>query len=421
MAVTPRQVKNKRDSNGILTGRPGTVYDVNIKYVDANGQRKTYAKRGFPTKRAATLFEAEKKIELATPTYVSSTAAQGKMRLSEYLPEWLESHKANIRPKTYNGYRCNIYHHIIPTLGQIRLNQLSPQHIDKLLAKMDQDGLSMNTIRYCQRTLSVALSHAQKYGYIRDNPTKNITYKLRKEEHVDPPYTIEQIQQLLLHVTCTDWEMFVILGGLYGLRLGEVLGLKWKDVDIENGQLWIVDQLPQLPKEATVVKNYDPLKDRKSGDGRLLPLTNITQDYFIAQKAKQQKQKQLCTSGCTPYYDNDLVVAKPDGRPYRKDSVSRDYPNMLKKVEMPRNTFHGLRRSAASNMHTLTGDYYTISQILGHTIDGMSREIHIPHAIASVTSRYIDVRMDRKKEVLEAYHNAVLASPATNKNNTETE
>ena len=61
MAISTRQVKNKRDSNGVLTGRPGTVYDVNIKYTAPNGEKKTYSKKGFPTKKEATQHEAEMK------------------------------------------------------------------------------------------------------------------------------------------------------------------------------------------------------------------------------------------------------------------------------------------------------------------------------------------------------------------------
>ena len=421
MAISPRQVKNKRDSNGILTGRPGIVYDVNIKYVDANGQRKTYAKRGFTTKKAAALYEAEKKIELATTTYVTSTAAQGKMRLSEYLPEWLESHKANIRPKTYNGYRCNVYHHIIPALGQIRLNQLSPQHIDRLLAKMDQDGLSMNTIRYCQRTLSAALTHASKYGYINTNPAQNITFRFRRTEHVPSPYTIEQIQLLLAHVWSTKWEIPVILAALYGLRLGEALGLKWKDVNLENNQIWFVDQLPDLEPGTTIVTEFAPLKDRESGEGRMLPITEITKAFFVRHKALQEYQKQLCISSRAPYYENDLLVCKADGRPIRHDSISREFSKLVYRIGLPHNTYHGLRRTAGSNIHALSGDYYTVSTILGHTVEGAVKELQLPISVAAVTSRYIEVQMDRKKEVLEAYHNAILTPQATEKINEQTE
>ena len=67
MAISTRQVKNKRDSNGILTGRPGTVYDVNIKYIAPDGKKKTYAKKGFATKKEAAQHEAEIKTKLRNP------------------------------------------------------------------------------------------------------------------------------------------------------------------------------------------------------------------------------------------------------------------------------------------------------------------------------------------------------------------
>lgn len=73
MAISTRQVKNKRDSNGVLTGRPGTVYDVNIKYTAPNGEKKTYSKKGFPTKKEATQHEAEMKTSLDKGTQRKTT------------------------------------------------------------------------------------------------------------------------------------------------------------------------------------------------------------------------------------------------------------------------------------------------------------------------------------------------------------
>ena len=78
MAISTRQVKNKRDSNGVLTGRPGTVYDVNIKYTAPNGAKKTYSKKGFPTKKEATQHEAEMKAKLHNPGQIASIASQRK-------------------------------------------------------------------------------------------------------------------------------------------------------------------------------------------------------------------------------------------------------------------------------------------------------------------------------------------------------
>ena len=77
MAVSARKVQNKRDGNGVLTGKPGTVYDVNIKYNSPEG-KKTYSKKGFATKKEATQHEAEMKAKLANPVYTPVIASQGK-------------------------------------------------------------------------------------------------------------------------------------------------------------------------------------------------------------------------------------------------------------------------------------------------------------------------------------------------------
>ena len=108
MAVSARKVQNKRDSNGVLTGKPGTVYDVNIKYNSPEG-RKTYSKKGFTTKKEAAQHEAEMKTKLQNPTYTPVTGAGGKQTLKEYLEEWVENHgKANLHPCTFASYKGNI-------------------------------------------------------------------------------------------------------------------------------------------------------------------------------------------------------------------------------------------------------------------------------------------------------------------------
>lgn len=90
MAISTRQVKNKRDSNGVLTGRPGTVYDVNIKYTAPDGKKKSYAKKGFATKKEAAQHEAEMKTKLQNPGQVASITSQRKQTVAAYLNDWVE-------------------------------------------------------------------------------------------------------------------------------------------------------------------------------------------------------------------------------------------------------------------------------------------------------------------------------------------
>lgn len=122
MAISTRQVKNKRDSNGVLTGRPGTVYDVNIKYTAPNGEKKTYSKKGFPTKKEATQHEAEMKAKLHNPGQIASIASQRKQTVASYLNEWVESYaRVNLRPSTYDGYKKTIANYINPYIGGVAL------------------------------------------------------------------------------------------------------------------------------------------------------------------------------------------------------------------------------------------------------------------------------------------------------------
>ncbi|MEL7566113.1 MAG: site-specific integrase [Dehalobacterium sp.] len=89
-------------------------------------------------------------------------------------------------------------------------------------------------VKSTHRVLGVALEHARKYNYIETNPTKNIISKLNRPSKTPDPYTIEQMKILMDNVKGTEWEMLVVLDGLYGMRRGKVVGLRWDDVDMSS-------------------------------------------------------------------------------------------------------------------------------------------------------------------------------------------
>ena len=377
MAISTRQVKNKRDSNGVLTGRPGTVYDVNIKYTAPNGEKKTYSKKGFPTKKEATQHEAEMKAKLHNPGQIASIASQRKQTVASYLNEWVESYaRVNLRPSTYDG--------------------------DK--------GLKPSTAAGAKRVLSVALSHARKYRYIETNAAKDTLTKFGKSDKTPDPYTPEQVKALMQRVEGTVWEMPDILGGLYGMRRSEILGLRWRNVDLENNTFDVSEQLPfKVPPKTKVIEEMAPPKS----NGRKLPITELARPFFLKQFAMQEAQREQAEKDGKPYYDNDLVVAKPDGSPISASWVSSQFGKLLEDLDMPHIRFHDLRHTAATNMHQLTGDFYTVGEVLGHTLAGIGVSLGLSMNFEAVTARYVDVRLERKKEVLDAYHGAVKqADPA---------
>jgi len=407
MAVSSRKVQNKRDSNGVLTGKAGTVYDVNIKYTGQDGKKKSYAKKGFATKKEATQHEAEMKAKLANPIYSPVVASQGKQTVKEYLEEWVENHgKANLRPSTFAGYKSHIRNHIVPYIGHVQLNQLTPAMLDNMFQQLFDKGLSNSTVRYAQRILSVSMEHARKYRYIEHNPARDIITKFGKQAKTPDPYTIEQMQTFMSNVIGTEWEMPVVLAGMYGLRMSEIIGLRTTNIDLEKMQFGVVEQMPFKVPPGTKTITITEMAPTKSND-RILPITEEALPYFLRQFDLIARQKALTEAGGGVYYDNKLFIAKPDGSPQRRDRMSANFGQLIRHLEMPHIRFHDLRHTAATNMHQLTGDFYTVGEILGHTLKGIGISLGISTNLEAVTAQYVDVRLERKQSVLQTYHKAL--------------
>lgn len=383
MAIQERRVKNKRDASGELTGKPGTVYDVNIKY-KSGGTAKTYSRRGFPNRKEAMRHEAEMKAKLTNSAYTPPSAAQRKQTVQDYMTEWLERHgTANLRPSTRSSYQSFMKNHIFPHIGGVPLGQLSPAMLDDLYRQLSEEGLSPSSVRYAHRILGVSLEHARKYHYIETNPARDTITRFGKQGKTPETYTVEQMRMLLNHVRGTWWEPVILLGGLYGLRMSEILGLRWRNVDLENGRFRVIEQLPyQMPPGTTELTEMAPVKSGL----RTLPITDSIHPYFQNQLAIQAEHRRQASATGEPYYENDLVIPKPNGAPRRRECVSSDFGDLLRRLNMPHIRFHDLRHSAATNMHQLTGDFFTVSQILGHSLKGAGIQLGISSSLDTVTA-----------------------------------
>lgn len=129
---------------------------------------------------------------------------------------------------------------------------------------------------------------------------------------------------------------------------------------------------------------------------RTLPITNEAGIYFERQYARRDVS-----------LNSDFVVCREDGRPLSEGHISRDFNKLLNELGLPYCRFHDLRHAAAINMHQLTGDFYTVGEILGHSLKGIGNQLGFIGGLEAVTKRYVDVRLERKRVVLETYHKAV--------------
>jgi integrase len=201
-----------------------------------------------------------------------------------------------------------------------------------------------------------------------------------------------------------------MLAGMYGLRLSEILGLRWRNINMEKDTFAVVEQLPfRLPAGTTIVEQMAAVKGKGADNAgeRVLPITEATRPYFERHIEIQARQRELAMNGGGTYYENDIVVARANGAPHRRDQVSSNFGQMLRHTDFPYIRFHDLRHTAATNMHQLTGDFYTVGMILGHSLKGTGIQLGISTKLDAVTAQYVDVRLERKKEVLDTYHNAL--------------
>ena len=219
----------------------------------------------------------------------------------------------------------------MPYVGHVQLNQLTPAMLDNMFQQ-----LSNSTVRYAQRILSVSMEHARKYHYIEHNPARDVITKFGKQGKTPDPYTVEQMQQFMSNVIGTEWEMPVVLAGMYGLRMSEIM-------------FGVVEQMPfKVPPGTKTITEMAPTKS----NDRILPITEETLPYFLRQFDLIERQKALIEASGGVYYDNKLFIAKPDGSPQRRDRMSANFGQLIRHLEMPHIRFHdasviiGLSRQA---------------------------------------------------------------------------
>jgi integrase len=165
-----------------------------------------------------------------------------QMELGKYLEQWLVSVKTSVRPKTYEQYKQIVTGYIIPILGRIKLKDVRPDHIQSLYNNKLKSGTSNRTVRMIHSVLHVSLAQALKMGLIGRNPADAVTRpKLVKKEM--KTLTDTQVQTLLLAARGTRYEALYLLAVTTGIRQGELLGLRWSDLDWVTRHLSVQRQL----------------------------------------------------------------------------------------------------------------------------------------------------------------------------------
>ena len=293
----------------------------------------------------------------------------GQYTVDQWMDVWYENYaKIKVRPSSHQTYKGYIENHIKPNIGDIPLEKLTTLElqrlyktlltkgrVDRLESKGQPRGLSPKTVRNIHQILSSALKLAQEQRIILTNPAEGCA--LPKVEHREmKTLPVEQLQSFLREAKDSGVFELYYLELATGLRRGELLGLKWEDIDLEHGDLRVRRQIARI--NGRVVEA--PLKTKNAY--RTLPLAEDTVSIL-----KEQKKK----VGSSPW-----VFPSATGGPISPDSVLHMLHRVLKRAGLPKVRFHDLRHTFATLALQNGVDIKTVSGMLGHFSAGFTLDTY---------------------------------------------
>jgi integrase len=280
------------------------------------------------------------------------------LRLGEYLERWLaDSVRDTVRPTTFERYEQLVRLHIRPVLGKASLKNLTSAHVRGLYREKLDAGLSPRTVQYVHVTLHKALKQAIADGLIPRNVTEAVKPPQVRREEIRP-LTAEQVRILFDAVKGDRLEALYVLAVTTGLRQGELLGLKWDDIDLEVGTLQV--------RRTLTTANGGPVfsAPKTKGSRRTVRLSQMALEALTSHLDYQLGE--IDRAGGL-WRENGLIFASESGEPLSRQPVTaRRFKPMLKRAGLPEIRFHDLRHTCATLLLSKNVNPKVVSEMLGH-------------------------------------------------------
>jgi len=293
--------------------------------------------------------------------------------VKHYLEQWLEQvHKPSIRVGSYVTYQSVLNTHVYPAIGHIQLQKLTPQQLQAFYASMTDEGLSAKTVHLIHAVLHKALDHAIEWGMVTRNITNSVSLP-RKTRYEIKPLTGEQCQKLLQVARGHQFEGLLTVAT--GMRRGELLALRWQDVDLERKTLQVRRAVDQLPH-----RGYIENEPKTARGIRQIELPQFVIDALKKQRAYQSEQRQKAGE---KWEDHNLVFTNAHGKYIPPKLLWKKYKALLAEAQLPNIRFHDLRHSAATLMLTMGVHPKVVQELLGHSQISMTLDIY-SHVLPSM-------------------------------------
>lgn len=364
-----------RRGNGEGTIRQRARGDWEARYTGADGkQHSLYAK---------TRTEVARKLAGVLRDMDRGFTPRGTERQSvaRYLASWLKTVEATVELSTYISYEGHVRKHIVPAFGQVPLVELTPQHIQHLMADMLKAGAAPNTVRNVRSTLRRALNEAMAEGIL----ARNVALLTRKPKAMRPEmrvYDEAQTRRLFQVAAATRHEALVIMAATTGARLGELLALTWRNVNLERGYAQIQTNARRYTGRGIVMKDVKTNMSR-----RKLELPRVAIEALRRQRVKLAAER---LKAGPAYHDHDLVFPTGVGTPIAASNFWREYKRIVARAGLPYIRPHDLRHTAATLALLKGVNPKKVSEMLGHS------------SVAITLSLYSHVLPTMQRDVTEA-------------------
>jgi integrase len=289
-----------------------------------------------------------------------------RVTLREWLELWIASTRLEVSPKTHERYAEIVRCYLIPALGGIRLQRLTTSDIAKGYAGFTRSP-SPRTRRHIHGILKSALARAVEQQAIARNPADALKRLPKVERQPITTLTVEQSTRLLLAIKHTNVYWPVLIALATGMRRGEIVALRWKNVDLDQGMVRVVGSLEQTRAGGIRFKATKTDKARA-----------VTLPKFAVEELRRWKRDQaegLLALGVRQGGES-LVCARLDGEPKKPDSLTNEFLHLIRKAGYPKLRFHDLRHSHATQLLGSGVHPKIVQERLGHSTITLTLDLY---------------------------------------------
>lgn len=340
-------------------------YKIDIPIGYSGTKRLRHIETFYGGKKEAVLRENELKLQLKNNTYIK----KNKLTMKDLLEEWLESKKNEIEIKTYNSYELWSTK-IIDSIGNVKVKEINVKILEEFYNELKiTTSLSQKSIRDIYTTISMALNKAVKWGYISNNPNLLIDKPKVKKQEIQC-YSPEEVEQLLtfLKNEPLKYQAIITLAIDSGCRRGEITGLTWNDIDFEKSLIYINKTTQYTPNYGIYEKST-----KSETSNRSIYIANSTKEILKKYQKEQFEKRMLLGSR---WENSNRVFTTAYGADMHPDTPSKILEKIIKKYNLKRITFHGLRHTSISLQISSGIQSQIISKRAGHSSVAVTDKIY---------------------------------------------